>query len=561
MQKNSEKEHPKRESMNFDIVIVGAGPAGLSAAIWLKKNNPELSVVIVEKSAEVGGHILSGAVLDTSSLRILFPDFEKDKTFPFKTKVTFEELSFFTRHKSFKIPHFLLPKFIKNKNHLIISLANLCRWLAKKAEDLGVEIYPGFAATEFLLDDKKQVKGIATGDMGLSKKNTPTSQYSPGVELLGKYTLIAEGARGSLAKKIINYFHLAQNSDAQKYGLGFKEIWQIDQKNHKIGNILHSFGWPLDNQTNGGGFLYHIENNQVALGFIVHLDYKNPYLSLFKEFQRFKTHPKIKNILKGGKRIAYGARSITEGGLQSIPQITFPGGALLGCSAGYVNLIRLKGIQNAIYSGIAAAEEVLNAFKFSKENKTDPKSVLEIKKNKFQKLILKDLSLGHNFKPLWSKFGTKVGFFLAGFDLWWQAFFKKSLFGIMHHKIPDFLSLKIAKNSKKIHYPKPDQEITFDIQSSLFLANIFHEENQPCHLKVNSNSLQRNVELQCFDGPSQRYCPAHVYEWTKDQDGQDHYAIQAQNCLHCKCCDIKDPDQNITWNPPQGGEGPSYSNM
>lgn len=547
---------PERESMEFDVVIVGAGPAGLSAAIKLKQVNPDISVVVLEKGAEVGAHILSGAVVDPVGIDMLLPDWREDENHPFKTEVKADHFLFLGPAGSVRLPNFAMPSLMNNHGNYIVSLGNVCRWLAEKAEALGVEIYPGFAGTEVLYNDEGAVIGVATGDMGILKDGSHGPNYTRGMALLGKYILIGEGARGSLAKQLISHFKLDEGREPAKYGLGLKELWQIDPAKHKQGLVQHSFGWPLDMKTGGGSFLYHMEDNMVAVGFVVHLNYKNPYLSPFEEFQRFKTHPAIIGVFEGGKRISYGARAITEGGWQSVPKLSFPGGALLGCAAGLVNVPRIKGSHNAVLSGILAAETVADALSNGRAND----DLIEIENNWRKGLIGKDLKKVRNVKPLWSKFGTVFGIGLGGIDMWTNQLFGFSIFGTLKHGKTDAESLEPASKHHEIDYPKPDGQLTFDRLSSVFLSNTNHEEDEPPHLIVGDMALQKNSELGVYGGPSARYCPAGVYEWG-EKDGEPTYIINAQNCVHCKTCDIKDPNQNINWVPPQGGEGPVYGNM
>ena len=549
-------ELPPRESMEFDVVIVGAGPAGLSAAIRLKQINPDLSVVIVEKGVEVGAHILSGAVVDPIGIDTLLPDWRNEQNHPFTTEVKEDHIFLLDETRAKQLSNRIMPKILSNHGKYIVSLGNVCRWLATKAEALGVEIYPGFAATEVLYNKDGAVKGIATGDMGVEKDGSQGPNYMRGMELLGKYVLIGEGARGSLAKTLINKFDLDKGRSPQKYGIGLKELWEIDPSKHHTGLVQHTLGWPLDDDTGGGSFLYHMDNNQIAVGFVVHLNYKNPYLSPFEEFQRFKTHPAIRPIFEGGKRIAYGARALTEGGWQSVPKLTFPGGALIGCSAGFMNVPRIKGSHNAVLSGVYAANAIARAIKSGRSHD----EISEIETGWRDSAIGKDLYPVRNVKPLLSKYGTKKGVRLGGFDMWCQTLFHFSFFGTMSHGLPDYLSLEPAEKHKPINYPKPDGIVSFDRLSSVFLSNTNHEENEPCHLKVTSLDVQEKSELNIYAGPSTRYCPAGVYEWI-EKDGRETYVINAQNCIHCKTCDIKDPNQNITWTCPQGGEGPVYPNM
>ncbi len=553
---SEEMELPERESMEFDVVIVGAGPAGLSAAIRLKQVNPDLTVVVLEKGSEVGAHILSGAVVDPIGIDRLLPDWREDADHPFKTAVTDDHFLLLGPAGSVRLPNFAMPPLMNNHGNYIVSLGNVCRWLATKAEELGVEIYPGFAATEVLYNDEGAVIGVATGDMGIERTGEPGPNYTRGMALLGKYTLISEGVRGSLAKQLISKFDLQKDREPQKFGIGLKELWQVRPENHRPGLVQHSFGWPLGMKTGGGSFLYHLEDNLVAVGFVVHLNYKNPYLFPFEEFQRFKTHPAIRGTFEGGKRLSYGARAITEGGYQSVPKLSFPGGALIGCSAGFVNVPRIKGSHNAVLSGILAAEKLADAIAAGRAN-DEP---IEIEQGWRDSAIGSDLRKVRNVKPLWSKFGTAIGVALGGLDMWTNTLFGVSFFGTLKHGKTDAQSLEPAAKHSRIDYPKPDGVLTFDRLSSVFLSNTNHEEDQPIHLQVKNPELQKTSELDIYAGPSTRYCPAGVYEWV-EKDGKDVFVINAQNCVHCKTCDIKDPNQNINWVPPQGGEGPVYPNM
>jgi electron-transferring-flavoprotein dehydrogenase len=553
---SEEMELPERESMEFDVVIVGGGPAGLSAAIRLKQINPDLTVVVLEKGAEVGAHILSGAVVDPVGIDALLPEWRNDESHPFRTEVTDDQFLFLGPAGSIRLPNFAMPPLMSNHGKYIVSLGNVCRWLAGKAEELGVEIYPGFAASEVLYDEEGRVIGVATGDMGIEKNGEPGPNYTRGMALLGKYTLIGEGVRGSLAKQLIAKFDLSKDRDVQKFGIGIKELWEVKPEKHKRGLVQHSFGWPLDMKTGGGSFLYHLEDNLVAVGFVLHLNYKNPYLFPFEEFQRFKTHPAIRDTFEGAKRISYGARAITEGGYQSVPKLSFPGGALIGCSAGLVNVPRIKGSHNAVLSGMLAADKIAAAIADGRAN-DEP---VEIENEWRNGPIGRDLKLVRNVKPLWSKFGTIIGIPLGGLDMWTNQLFGFSLFGTLKHGKTDAQALEPAALHKKIDYPKPDGVLTFDRLSSVFLSNTNHEEDQPVHLKVKDMDLQKRSEHDVYAGPSTRYCPAGVYEW-REQNGEEVYVINAQNCVHCKTCDIKDPNQNINWVPPQGGEGPVYPNM
>ncbi len=539
-----------REEMEFDVVIVGAGPAGLSAAIRLKQISPDLSVVLVEKGAEVGSHIISGAVIDPKGLDTLIPDWRQRET-PIKTAVTEDRFVWLTEKSALPLPGIIMPPLMSNHGNYIVSLGNVCKWLASEAEALGVDIYPGFAGAELLIEDGKVV-GIATGDMGIEKSGTPGPNFARGMALKGKYVLLAEGVRGSLTKRAIARFGLAKDADVQKYGIGFKEIWQVTDANHKLGLVQHTLGWPLKDSVGGGSYIYHLEDNQVAIGFVVHLNYKNPYLSPFDEFQRLKTHPAIKGTFEGAKRLSYGARAISEGGYQSIPKLAFPGGALIGDAAGFVNLPRIKGSHNAVLSGIVTAEHVAAALAGGRSGDmlADLDAALRAGP------IGQDLHKVRNVKPLLSRFGTLFGMGLAGFDMWCNTLFGFSLFGTLHHGKADHAALEPAALHQPIDYPKRDGVLTFDRLSSVFISGTNHEENQPPHLHVADLALQKSSELDVFAGPSTRYCPAGVYEWVDDT-----FVINAQNCVHCKTCDIKDPNQNIDWVPPEGGGGPNYVNM
>ncbi|MBI5263102.1 MAG: electron transfer flavoprotein-ubiquinone oxidoreductase [Bradyrhizobium sp.] len=551
----STEELPPRESMEFDVVIVGAGPSGLAAAIRLKEINADLNVVVVEKGSEVGAHILSGAVIDPVGLDKLIPEWRQDPDCPLRTPVKDDHFYWMTAGGAIKLPSFIMPPLMHNHQCYIGSLGMVCRWLARKAEALGVEIYPGFAATEVLYDDKGAVRGIATGDMGIAKDGSLKPSFTRGMELLGKYTLLAEGARGSLSKQLINKFALDAKCEPPKFGIGLKEVWQIDPAKHRKGTIQHSFGWPLDGKTGGGSFLYHYDDNLVAVGFVVHLNYDNPYLAPFEEFQRFKAHPAIRGTFEGGKRLAYGARAITEGGYQSVPRLSFPGGALIGCAAGFVNVPRIKGVHNAMGSGMLAAEHISAAIAAGRAN-DEP---VEYENAWRSSPVGKDLFPVRNIKPLWSKLGTVLGVMLGGFDMWCNTL-GFSLFGTQSHGKPDRATLDPAKTYTPISYPKPDGKITFDRLSSVFLSNTNHEEDQPVHLKVTDMNLQKASEHDVYAGPSNRYCPAGVYEWVDEATGP-RFVINAQNCVHCKTCDVKDPNGNITWVPPEGGGGPNYEAM
>lgn len=552
----STEELPPRESMEFDVVIVGAGPSGLSAAIRLKQLNADLNIVVVEKGSEVGAHILSGAVIDPAGLDKLVPDWREDADCPLKTQVKDDRFYLATPGSIFRLPNFMFPPLMHNDHCYIGSLGNVCRWLAPKAEALGVEIYPGFAAAEVLYDDKGAVRGIATGDMGIARDGTHKDSYTRGMELLGKYTLFAEGARGSLSKQLIAKYSLDANSEPPKFGIGLKEVWEIDPAKHNKGLVQHTLGWPLNDKTGGGSFLYHYDDNKVAVGFVVHLNYDDPYLSPFDEFQRFKTHPSIRTTFEGGKRLAYGARAITEGGYQSVPRVSFPGGALIGCAAGFVNVPRIKGVHNAMGTGMLAAEHVAAALGAGRAND----ELVEYENAWRDSAVGKDLYKVRNAKPLLSKFGTMLGMVASGFDMWTNTLFGFSVFGTLSHAKPDRKTLDPAKTHQPIAYPKPDGKISFDKLSSVFMSNTNHEEDQPIHLKVADLNLQKTSEHDVFAGPSNRYCPAGVYEWVEETSGP-RFQINAQNCVHCKTCDVKDPNGNITWVPPEGGGGPNYEAM
>jgi electron-transferring-flavoprotein dehydrogenase len=548
------EEMPAREAMEFDVVIVGAGPAGLAAAIKLKQLSADISVVVVEKGSEVGAHILSGAVIDPIGLNRLLPGWDGEET-PIQTKVADDRFYYMSESGSLRLPNFMMPPLMSNHGNYIVSLGSVCRWLATKAEGLGVEIYPGFAAAEVLYDGNGAVAGVATGDMGIGKGGAHKDSFTRGMELRAKYTLFAEGARGNLGKQLIAKFSLAEGREPQKFGLGLKELWQVAPDKHRKGLVQHSFGWPLDNSTGGGSFLYHFDDNLVSVGFVVHLNYSNPYLSPFEEFQRFKTHPSVRDTFEGGKRLSYGARAITEGGYQSVPKLTFPGGALIGCDAGFVNVPRIKGSHNAMLSGMLAAEQVAAALAAGRVN--DEITAYDDAWRSSE--IGRDLYRVRNAKPLWSKFGTLAGIALGGLDMWTNTL-GFSLFGTQGHGKPDYATLKPAAESTPIAYPKPDGKVTFDRLSSVFLSNTNHEEDQPPHLVVKDMQLQKSSEHDVYAGPSARYCPAGVYEWI-EEGGAPKFVINAQNCVHCKTCDIKDPNQNITWVPPEGGGGPNYPNM
>ncbi|HYS76714.1 MAG TPA: electron transfer flavoprotein-ubiquinone oxidoreductase [Burkholderiales bacterium] len=545
-----------RESMQFDVVVVGGGPAGLAGAIRLKQlaaqKAVEVGVCVIEKGSEIGAHILSGAVMDPRALEELFPDW-KALGAPLKTPVSEDRFLFLTRSGSLKVPGLLLPECFRNHGNYVVSLGNVCRWLGRQAEALGVEIYPGFAAAEVLYDDQGGVRGVATGDMGVGRDGKPTDQYQPGIELRGKYVFFAEGCRGHLGRQLMERYRLSANSDPQAYGIGLKELWEIEPEKHQAGLVIHSAGWPLAADTYGGSFLYHMEDNLVSVGFVVGLAYANPYLDPYEEFQRYKTHPDIRMFLEGGKRIAYGARAIAAGGLMSLPKLTFPGGCLVGDEAGFLNASRIKGSHAAIKSGMLAAEAAFDALQVGRSG-----DELDAYNAAFQDSWLFDeLYRARNFKQWMSK-GLYSGTLMVGVE---QTLLGGKFPWTLHHRHADHECLRPASECKPIDYPKPDGKLTFDRLSSVFISNTNHEENQPCHLVLKDATVPVCLNLAKYAGPESRYCPAGVYEFVKDGDGTDRLQINAQNCVHCKSCDIKDPTQNIVWVTPQGGGGPNYPNM
>ena len=550
----------QREYMEFDVVIVGAGPAGLSAACRLKQKaaeaGQELSVCVVEKGSEVGAHILSGAVFEPRALNELFPDW-KDLGAPLHTPVKRDDIYLFKNAEAAtRIPDFAVPKTMHNEGNYIISLGNLCRWLAQQAENLGVEIYPGFAAQQALIDDKGVVRGIVTGDLGVDHAGNPKDGlYTPGMELRAKYTLFAEGCRGHIGKQLINKYKLDAQADAQHYGIGIKELWEIDPAKHEQGLVVHTAGWPLNDENPGGSFLYHLENHQVVVGLIVDLAYSNPHLSPFDEFQRYKHHPVIKQYLEGGKRISYGARAICKGGLNSLPKMVFPGGALIGCDLGTLNFAKIKGSHTAMKSGMLAAEAIVEALGAGREGGDELNNYVKAFENSW---LYDELFCSRNFGPAIHKFGAILG---GAFNFVDQNLFGGKIPLTLHDNKPDYACLKPAAESQKIDYPKPDGKLSFDKLSSVFLSNTNHEEDQPCHLKLADASIPLSKNLPLYDEPAQRYCPAGVYEIVTQENGEKKFQINAQNCVHCKTCDIKDPAQNITWVTPEGTGGPTYPNM
>ncbi len=544
----------ERESMEYDVVIVGAGPAGLSAAIRLKQLDTDLDVVVLEKGSEVGAHILSGAVLDPVGLDALIPDW-KEKGAPLNVPVKEDKFYFLGEAGQLRIPNAPMPTLMNNHGNYIVSMGNVCRWMAEQAEEMGVEVFPGMACSELVYGDNGEVRGVIAGEFGKNADGTPSDAYEPGMELLGKYVLLGEGVRGSLSKEVIARYELDKNSEPQKYGLGMKEIWEIDPEKHREGSVTHTMGWPLNSNAGGGSFIYHLDNNQVYVGFVVHLNYENPHLFPYMEFQRFKHHPMVAKLLEGGKRIAYGARAISEGGYQSMPDAAFPGGALLGCSVGLVNVPRIKGNHNAMLSGKAAAEHAYEAIQSGRSGDVLSDYTTELKEG----AIGQDLKRVRNVKPLWSKRGLMASLTLGGLDMWTNTL-GFSLFGTIGHGKTDAASTGEASKFEPIEYPKPDGKLSFDRLTNVSFSMTNHEESQPAHLKLTDPAIPVSVNLPKFAGPSARYCPAGVYEFVGEGD-DTRFQINFQNCVHCKTCDIKDPSQNITWTVPQGGDGPNYPNM
>ena len=544
-----------RESMEYDVVIVGAGPAGLSAAIRLKQLDPDMSVVVLEKGSEVGAHILSGAVLDPVGLNALIPDW-KERGAPITVPVADDNFYMLGEAGQIRIPNWPMPGLMSNHGNYIVSMANVCRWMAEQAEALGVEIFPGMSCSEPVFAEDGTLRGVVAGEFGRQSDGTPGPAYEPGMELLGKYVFLAEGVRGSLSKQMIARFALSDGHEPQKFGLGMKEIWEIDPDKHRLGSVTHTMGWPLGSNAGGGSFIYHIDNNQVYVGFVVHLNYENPHLFPYMEFQRFKHHPMVAELLKGGKRVAYGARAISEGGWQSIPKVAFPGGALLGCSAGLVNVPRIKGNHNAMLSGIAAAEAAHSALRAGRSSDTLEAYETALRTGP----IAKDLKKVRNVKPLWSKFGLLPSLIGGGLDMWTNSLVGLSLFGTLKHGKSDAAATGLARDHAPIAYPKPDGVLSFDRLTNVAFSFTNHEESQPAHLTLANADLPITVNLPQYGEPAQRYCPAGVYEVVGQGDAA-RFQINFQNCVHCKTCDIKDPSQNITWVTPQGGDGPNYPNM
>ncbi|MBM7068536.1 electron transfer flavoprotein-ubiquinone oxidoreductase [Actibacterium sp. 188UL27-1] len=546
----------EREAMDYDVVIVGAGPAGLSAAIRLKQLDTDLNVVVLEKGSEVGAHILSGAVLDPAGLNALIPDWKK-KGAPITVDVTDDNFFLLGEAGQIRIPNFVMPPLMSNHGNYIVSMGNVCRWMAEQAEELGVEIFPGMACSEMIYGEGGELKGVVAGEFGKNSDGTPGDGYEPGMVLNGKYVFLSEGVRGSLSKEAIAKYNLDAKCDVPKFGLGMKEIWEIDPEKHREGSVTHTMGWPLGDNAGGGSFIYHLDNNQVYVGFVVHLNYENPYLFPYMEFQRFKHHPMVAELLKGGKRVAYGARAISEGGYQSIPQVAFPGGALLGCSAGLVNVPRIKGNHNAMLSGKAAAEAAHEAIKAGRAGDILDTYETELRTGP----VGKDLKAVRNVKPLWSNYGLGTSLTVGGFDMWTNNLFGFSVLGTLRHGKNDAEATQKHYAYQPIDYPKPDGTLSFDRLTNVSFSMTNHEEHQPAHLKLGDATIPVDINLREYAGPSARYCPAGVYEFVEEEGKDTRFVINFQNCVHCKTCDIKDPSQNITWTVPQGGDGPNYPNM
>ncbi|MGL4668235.1 MAG: electron transfer flavoprotein-ubiquinone oxidoreductase [Saezia sp.] len=550
------QKYGPRESMEYDVVIVGAGPAGLAAAIHLKTLEPKISVCVLEKGSEPGAHILAGTLFDPDVLSDLIPDWES-KEAPIGQPILHEEVLMLSENKLFELPHFLTPYNFRSDGCYILGLGSMVRWLAKQAEELGVEVFPGFAATQVLYNEKNKVIGVITGNMGLDKQGKPTANFQLGIELRASYTIFAEGSRGNMGLELIEKFKLDSHADPQSYSLGIKELWEVPPAQHRLGTAIHTAGWPLDTNTYGGGFIYHMEGNKVALGLVIGLDYSNPWLDPFEEMQRWKTHPAIKATLKGGKRIGYGARTITAGGIFSLPKLSFPGGVLVGCDAGFLNASRIKGVHTAMKSGMLASEAIISALRKGAKHA----DLTNFQKKFEHSSIYTELQQSKNFKQ-WFKKGLYIGSLMTGIEnlvLPWIGV--RNPLWSQHAKKEDYATLRLAQQAPKINYPKPDGKITFDKMSSLYLSNTHHEENQPIHLALKDNDIPVKINLKQYGGVEERYCPAGVYEFVQDDQGSPRLQINASNCLHCKTCDIKDPHQNIVWTPPEGGGGPNYTDM